>query len=235
MSKTILAEVDGFTPVIDDLVKEVGLMSAVVFGRVWRYCQMEDQVCKAALESIADSIGVDRVTVMRHVKQLCELGYLDDLTPELRNRPHVYVDTGKAGLKLSLKGVAQSNTNKKGVAQRNVAESESKSTVTQGNVAVAESNLNIDIKKEIKESEKDNYLFTLQELAQSIFPDYMTWNNIKRRLQRSDISITGDNSSMVIHGLKEKPKGGQFTQAQIWQDNIAPYFAKYGVAVRFEE
>lgn len=143
MSRTILANVDGFTPVIDGLVEELGLMSAVVFGRVWRYCQMEDRVCKASLESIGDSIGVDRVTVMRHIKELCERGYLQDLTPDLRNRPHVYVDTGKAGLTLSLTGVAQSNTKEKGVAQIN-------SGVAERNVTVAESHLNRVFKKDSK-------------------------------------------------------------------------------------
>jgi DNA-binding Lrp family transcriptional regulator len=141
MSKTILANTDGFTPVIDGLVKDVGLMPALVFGRIWRFCQMEDGVCKASLETIAEGIGVDRATVMRHAKVLCDAGYLKDLTPDLKNRPHVYADTGKAGIRVNISGVAQSNVGKKHVAESN-------ERVAESNVTVAESQLNKDFKKD---------------------------------------------------------------------------------------
>lgn len=151
MSKTVLANVDGFTPVIDTLVDEIGLMSAVVFGRIWRYCQMGDGVCKASLETISEAIGVDRATVMRHAKELCDDGYLKDLTPDLRNRPHVYADTGKAGLSVSISGVAQRNA-----------------TVAQRNATVAQSYLNKDSKRDFKkqsEGDDDGEIFqALSEL-----------------------------------------------------------------------
>lgn len=174
MSRTVLANVDGFTPVIDGLVQELGLMSAVIFGRVWRYCQMEDGVCRASLEKIGDSIGVDRVTVLRHIKDLCDRGYLEDLTPDVRNRPHVYADTGKAGLVLSLAGVAQSNTTEAGVAQRNKGVAESHSTVAQRNRGVAESHLKRVFKKELKTEEKrdDDHLQKIwQQVLDAIKPD----------------------------------------------------------------
>src|SRR3990167_6723420 len=101
MSKTILANVDGFTPVIDDLAREQGLIRAAVFGRMWRYCQMEDGVCRASLETIASDLGIDKATVLRHAQELVINHYLEDTTPDLRNRPHIYKDTGKAGLKIS--------------------------------------------------------------------------------------------------------------------------------------
>jgi len=167
MSKTVLANVDGFTPVMDVIVQDMGLMSAVVFGRVWRYCQMDDKVCKASLESIGESIDVDRATVMRHIKELCEAGYLKDLTPDLRNRPHVYVDTGKAELKVSIYGVAQSNTYQTGVSESHTTVAESNSTVAQRNSGVAESHLNRVFKKEVKKEEEReevvNPLFSLYE------------------------------------------------------------------------
>jgi hypothetical protein len=172
MSRTVLANVDGFTPVIDALVQELGLMSAVIFGRVWRYCQMEDGVCKASLEKIGDSIGVDRVTVLRHIKDLCDRGYLEDLTPDVRNRPHVYVDTGKAGLVLSLSGVAQSNTKEKGVAERNSGVAESDSTVAQRNRGVAESHLKRVFKKEIKKEEETD-----------LDPNQKIWKSVIDHLQ----------------------------------------------------
>jgi DNA-binding MarR family transcriptional regulator len=61
---------------------------------------MKDGVCKASMEKIARRIGVDRTTAHRHIKALCEAGYLKDLTPGLRNCPHTYADTGRAKIRL---------------------------------------------------------------------------------------------------------------------------------------
>lgn len=152
MNKTVLSEVGGFTPVIDAVVEDVGLMTAVVFGRIWRHCQMEDGVCKASLETISSGIGVDKATVMRHAEKLCQRGYLKDLTPDLRNRPHIYADTGKAGLKISIAGVAQSNTKTKTVAESNA-------TVAGVNTGVAESQLNKDFKKDSNKVNNDDKAF----------------------------------------------------------------------------
>lgn len=95
----ILSEVKGFTPVIDVVVKDVGLIEAVVYGVVWRYCQREDGVCTASLKTIGEQVGVSSKTAKRHIKALCSKGYLEDTTPGMRNRPHVYRDTGKVKIK----------------------------------------------------------------------------------------------------------------------------------------
>lgn len=92
---SFLQEVKGFTPVIDVVAAEVGFVTAGVYGVAWRYCQMEDGVCKASLERIAGHLNVDPKTAQRHLKKLCETSYLKDTTPGARNKPHVYVDTGK--------------------------------------------------------------------------------------------------------------------------------------------
>lgn len=102
MSKTILANVDGFTPVIDSVVQDVGAVTALVFGKVWRYCQMADGICKASQERIADELGMSRATINTHFAKLCNAGYLRDTTPNLLGKPHEYADTGKAGLSISL-------------------------------------------------------------------------------------------------------------------------------------
>lgn len=102
MSKTILADVEGFTPCIDVITKEYGVMVSAVFGRVWRYCQGSRSVCDASLETIADDLNMGYMTVLRHIKKLVEDGYLEDLTPTARNRPHTYRDTGKVHVTLSL-------------------------------------------------------------------------------------------------------------------------------------
>jgi hypothetical protein len=102
MSKTILAEVEGFIPVIDTMIPEVGLMTATVFGKVWRYCQMEDGVCMASQERLANEMGVSRVTLNQHINKLIETEYLEDMTPALVGLPHTYRDTGKAGLAITM-------------------------------------------------------------------------------------------------------------------------------------
>ena len=71
-------------------------MTAVVYGVVWRYCQMEKKVCSASPETIASHIGTSAKTVKRHLKKLANKGYLKDLTPKLKHQPHTYADTGRA-------------------------------------------------------------------------------------------------------------------------------------------
>lgn len=102
MSKTILAEVEGFTPLIDSIVRDLGLMSAAVFGRVWRYCQGERGICAASIETIAKELGISYATTQRHLQELVNKEYLTDTTPGLRNHPHQYADTGKAGLSIKI-------------------------------------------------------------------------------------------------------------------------------------
>ncbi len=99
----IVTETDGFTPVIDSLLTEVGLITAAVYGAVWRYCQMEDRVCRASLDTIASRVCLDRTTAQKHIKKLCELGYLKDLTPDIVKSPHTYADTGKAQINGKIK------------------------------------------------------------------------------------------------------------------------------------
>ncbi len=93
-----VAQVKGFTPVIDVVVEDVGLVAAAVYGAVWRFSQMQDGVCRASLETIAARVGVNRWTALRHIKALVQAGYLRDLTPDEKGRPHRYADTGKARL-----------------------------------------------------------------------------------------------------------------------------------------
>lgn len=114
----ILSEVKGFTPVIDVVVKDVGLIEAVVYGVVWRYCKREDGVCTASLETIGKQVGISSRTAVRHIKSLCDKGYIEDMTPGVRNRPHVYRDTGKVKIQGLLDaGTTESHTNNEGVTE----------------------------------------------------------------------------------------------------------------------
>lgn len=92
---TVLTELGGFTPVIDVVTEDVGLMTSVVFGLVWRHCQMKDRVCKKSVAELAEMLEVSSRTVRRHLEKLCDKGYIKDTTPDLRNKPHTYIDTGK--------------------------------------------------------------------------------------------------------------------------------------------
>jgi len=158
-TKITPSEMSGFTPIFDALIEDVGLITACVFGRMWRFCQMEDGVCKASLETIGESLGVNKATVMRHIATLIDHGYLHDLTPDLRNRPHVYADTGKVRMTITVAGVAgvagvaaptgtvaHSNTRPVGTASTvalcNSGVAENNSGVAHSNAGVAESHLN---------------------------------------------------------------------------------------------
>jgi DnaD/phage-associated family protein len=103
----------GATPVPDALVQEYGYITALVWGRVWRYCQMIDGVCRASTELIAGELGMSSRTIIRHLEILCDGGHLYDTTPNLRNKPHIYADTGKTRIKVSfevISGMTQSHS-----------------------------------------------------------------------------------------------------------------------------
>ena len=145
--RQIVTEVSGFTPMFDAIVQEYQDETiAAVFGAIWRYCQMQDGICRASLDTIASTIGVNKATVMRHADRLCEDGYIKDLTPELRNRPHIYAETGRIQIKSKFETVAQRNA-----------------TVAQRNATVAQSKLSKVFKKDIKKDEDDEALATISK------------------------------------------------------------------------
>lgn len=98
MSKTILTKVDGFTPLPDLLVKRYNIVVATVWGSAWRYCQMSDGVCRASMDKIGTRAGVSRQTAQKHMNTLVDDGFFEDTTPTLKNRPHIYRDTGKVAM-----------------------------------------------------------------------------------------------------------------------------------------
>lgn len=123
--KKIETQISGFVPVFDYVLSYYkDHTTALVFGRRWQYCGMEDGVCRASLAKIANDLQLDEATVMRHTEKLVKDGFLIDKTPDRRNRPHVYIDGGKVTMKTALNAhIAQSNT---GIAQSNVGIAESK-------------------------------------------------------------------------------------------------------------
>ena len=79
-----------FTPISDELTQRCGIITAAVYGAIWRYAQMQDGACTASYATIARRLGLSRQTVITHVKILLRLGLIVDLTPGARRRPHRY-------------------------------------------------------------------------------------------------------------------------------------------------
>ncbi len=79
-----------FSPLFDRIAAQYGTMTAAVYGVVYRHCRMRDGVCRASTRRMAQLTGMDEVTVLRHIHKLVEDGYLVDLTPGRRNRPHIF-------------------------------------------------------------------------------------------------------------------------------------------------
>ena len=101
-NKTVLADVGGFTPVIDSIVEELGFICANVFGVIWRYCQMSDGMCKASQSRIAEKLGLSVSTVKRCAEKLVEAGYLRSIVK--KGVGVEYYDTGLAGLRIQVSG-----------------------------------------------------------------------------------------------------------------------------------
>jgi len=106
--KEVTAEFKGFTPVFDCIVDDLGLTEAAVFGVIWRYCQMPDGVCWAAQATIADRLGLSRITVSRAINKLIKNGYLVDVAPPGRKgMTRTLADSGKAKTKITIEAVKE--------------------------------------------------------------------------------------------------------------------------------
>jgi len=79
-----------FTPLFDWIIELHGLTTAAVYGAIWRYCQMPGGVCFASADKIAARAGLKLRATNDKIKFLVEEGIIEDLTPDLRNRPHRY-------------------------------------------------------------------------------------------------------------------------------------------------
>jgi hypothetical protein len=56
---------------------------------------MRDGVCRASVATLAARLNMNPSTIKRHLGTLIDSGYLQDLTPGRRNRPHIYQPAGK--------------------------------------------------------------------------------------------------------------------------------------------
>lgn len=84
-----------FTPYSEELAHEFDPLTSLVYGKVWRFAQMDEGVCRASAERIADELGYQRKAVGKKLKLLADNGYLIETTkPGLKNRPHIYKPSG---------------------------------------------------------------------------------------------------------------------------------------------
>jgi DNA-binding Lrp family transcriptional regulator len=118
--REVRSTISGYTVAPDALSEKYGYVTSLVWGRVWRFCQMSDGVCRAKLEKIADSLGMSERTIIRHLDVLVEGGYFKDMTPDLKNKPHIYADTGKIKIAFSSDVVVSTMTE----SQRAMTESQ---------------------------------------------------------------------------------------------------------------
>lgn len=101
MSKTNIKDIN-WTPVIDSIVDKYGAVTALIFGVIWRYCQMKDGECRASQSTIAKRCGYSRQTAITHIKILVENGYITEKRTDTMG-VNVYKDTGKAGIRVEVK------------------------------------------------------------------------------------------------------------------------------------
>ena len=92
-------QLTGLTPVIDGLLADIGLYPAYLYGYIWRKCQSNPRSeCNEGIDTIVAETGLSRTTVIKHLQLLAHNGYIIDLTPDLRNKPHTYSLSGKISI-----------------------------------------------------------------------------------------------------------------------------------------
>jgi len=103
-------KIKNFTPVLDDILEEEGPLAALVFGMVWRYCQMKDGICRASIEKIASRLKMSYSTTQRYLKRLVSGGWLEDKTPNRRFKPHTYAISNKVQIRGLIEAISRPDT-----------------------------------------------------------------------------------------------------------------------------
>lgn len=84
-----------YTNVSDKAVKKLGLRDGYALSLVARHCQMSDGLFNASVEKKSTALGLHRSLLRRALASLVKAGYIVDLTPDRRNKPHDYELTAK--------------------------------------------------------------------------------------------------------------------------------------------
>ena len=182
MSKTVMSKVGGYTPVVDSIIQKHGLITAAVFGRAWRYCQMTDGICKASLGTIAKRLNLSSKTISRSIQILCNDGYMTDLTPDIIGKPHTYADTGKAELKINISFGDDEDDNEPGTQSPGSKSTDSESVV---NAKSADS-----------ESVKDRGIKEIYSGEKKISPN-RPFPSITYPVQEESVILTGKKDNLI--------------------------------------
>lgn len=196
-----ISTISGVTPAPDTLVNQYGYVTALVWGRVWRHCQMYDGVCRAAIDTIATSLGMSGRTIIRHLDDLCRDGYLLDMTPDLRNKPHIYADTGKIKVRVSFDvGMTESHSH---YDRESIEESTTNSKDNKNIFALYESNIGVltsimaDTLQEAEKEYPTDWIFDAVKLAVE---------NNKRNWKYCEAILKRWKADGKDNGKKEQPQ-----------------------------
>lgn len=107
-------KIEGFTPVSDFLCKEYDPMTALVYGKVWRYWDSYGK-CSASVERISLEIGLSTKTVQRKLKILETNGLIKKIRQgKTSGITNIWEPTGKIAyqtiVKETIKGRSESPT-----------------------------------------------------------------------------------------------------------------------------
>lgn len=154
-----------FTPAPELLIEKYDAITALVFGRIWRYCQGKERACTASLETIANDLGFSTRTVMRKISMLIKDGYIQDEKPGARYQTHRYIDTKKAENEIKELEEAKKNAAVYVTESHTVCDLKSHEVGQRVIPYVTESHLKREVKKELKKEDKriGGFIFGLYE------------------------------------------------------------------------
>lgn len=108
MTDPFLEDCGGWTPAPDILAKKYGFESAYLWGKLRRLCQLGNGQYTISPEALGKRFGMSRRTVIDRLKAMIRDGYVEDLTPGVRNKAHTY--SVKKGEEKLVSGVQISHT-----------------------------------------------------------------------------------------------------------------------------
>ena len=75
-------KLEWFTPTPDVLIDIYSnRIIALVWGKIFRYCQMKDGKCSASITRMSSELRITEKTFRKYLRILINDGYIQDLTP----------------------------------------------------------------------------------------------------------------------------------------------------------
>lgn len=113
-----MTKTSGFTPLFDKVTKETkDTLTSLVYGFIWRYERLNNRKCTAAIKTIADELGLSYKTVERRLGILEESGWIEDTTPNWKNKPHEYKTKRRMEMHIAAKAESRSDTVRESVKE----------------------------------------------------------------------------------------------------------------------